>query len=233
MSDAGFDADLKKLQSKIDHDFRNEALLRDALTHSSAAAEANYERLEFLGDRVLGLVMAHVLYQKFPNEAEGDLAKRQAALVQGTTLAEIAISIDLGDYIYFSDAERAAGGADNEHILADSMEALIGALYLDHGLGACEELIKQLWGDTLYTMKKPPLHPKTELQELLQGKNVALPAYEITDQNGPDHAPVFEITLSVKGFDPIKAEGRSRSMAEKEAAEAFLNTYRADIEKNE
>ena len=141
--------DWNALQTTLDYQFHNPDLLKTALTHSSAGEGVNYERLEFLGDRVLGLVMAHVLYEKFPDEAEGHLAKRQAALVQGTTLAEIAQTIDLGDYLILSDAERAAGGAENIHILADAMEAIIGAIYLDEGLTPCAALIERLWGETL------------------------------------------------------------------------------------
>lgn len=217
--------DFDALQQTLQYHFKDIDLLETALTHSSAGRDCNYERLEFLGDRVLGLVMAHVLFDKFPDEAEGNLAKRQAALVQGSTLADIAKTIDLGDFLILSDAERAAGGAENIHLLADAMEAIIGAMYLDSDLSACATLIECLWNEKLYIMEAPPQHPKTELQELLQSNALSLPQYEITGQSGPDHAPIFEVTLSVHGFDPVRAEGRSRQMAEKEAAKAFLRDY--------
>ncbi len=214
-----------KIQDIIGHNFKNSALLETALTHSSAGQGHNYERLEFLGDRVLGLAVADVLYKKFPDEPEGDMAKRLAALVQGTMLARIAKEIDLGSFIVFSDAEREAGGAKNDHILADVMEAMIGALYLDAGLEKCQAMVEKLWGKHLYEVKKPPAHPKTALQEWAQGRGLSLPAYEIIGQTGPDHAPIFEIKLSVEGFNHIRAEGKSRQDAEKAAARAFMKKY--------
>lgn len=213
---------LKDLQAGIHHDFSNPALLQDALTHSSTGKATNYERLEFLGDRVLGLVMAQILFQKFPGETEGDLAKRLAALVQGSQLAQIAAQLQLGEHIVLSDAERGTGGAAKENILADALEALIGALYLDAGLGKCATLIEELWGDSFYQMKNPPQHPKTSLQEWAQAQGLPLPEYEIAGQSGPDHAPVFEVRLHVKGHKDMTAQGRSRQEAEKEVATLFM-----------
>lgn len=212
------------LEKKIGHVFSDKTLLSTALTHSSTGQGHNYERLEFLGDRVLGLVVAEALYNRFPEEPEGHLAKRLAALVQGTTLAEIALNIDLGAHIDFSDAERGAGGASNNNILADVFESVIGALYLDAGFAACQTLIERLLHDRFFEMKAPPQHPKTALQEWAQGASLALPEYKITAQDGPDHAPEFEITLSVQGHKPISARGRSRQEAEKAVAEIFLQT---------
>lgn len=211
-----------ELEQKIGHVFGNQTLLKTALTHSSTGALANYERLEFLGDRVLGLVVAQVLYEKFPAEPEGHLAKRLAALVQGSFLAQIAREMHLGDYIDFSGAEAAAGGAENENILADVFESLIGALYLDSGFKTCHALIIKLWGDRFDSMKTPPQHPKTTLQEWTQSKNLPLPSYKIIDQSGPDHAPVFDVKLSVQGYEPVHAKAASRQEAEKLAAAAFL-----------
>jgi ribonuclease-3 len=216
---------LQTLQSKIDYSFKDETLLRDALTHSSTGGATNYERLEFLGDRVLGLAVAELLYKKFPNEREGDLAKRLAALVQGSFLAQIAREIDINQAITLSDSERQAGGADNENIMADVFEAVIGALYLDSDFETCRALIERLWGERLHERKSPPQHPKTSLQEWAQGQALPLPAYEITGQSGPDHAPSFEITVTVEGYDAVSASGRSRQEAEKLAAKAFLSAY--------
>ncbi len=213
---------LENLEKQIGYEFKNRDLLRVALTHSSTGETENYERLEFLGDRVLGLVIASVLYENFPNEKEGDLAKRLAALVQGQTLAHLSVRISLGDYINFSDAERDSGGAENEHILADVYESVIGALYLDGGFEPCSRLIKTQWQDILYTMKKPPQHPKTAIQEWAQGQGLPLPNYDIVGQHGPDHAPVFEVRLRVKGYDAVHATGKSRAEAEKQAAESFM-----------
>ncbi len=214
---------LETLEKIIGHNFKDKTLIGTALTHSSTGQGKNYERLEFLGDRVLGLIVAQSLYEKFPNEKEGDLAKRLAALVQGSLLAKIAAKINLGAYIQFSEAERIAGGADNDHILADVFEAMLGALYIDAGFDVCSEFVTKLFQDDFYTMKKPPQHPKTALQEWMQGAGLSLPVYEIVGQSGPDHAPVFEVKLSIKGYPVVIAEGHSRQEAEKVAALLMLD----------
>ncbi|MCB1555942.1 MAG: ribonuclease III [Alphaproteobacteria bacterium] len=211
-----------ELQTMLNYRFRDEKRLEKALTHSSAGADGNYERLEFLGDRVLGLVMAHVLYETFPDEAEGDLAKRHAALVQGKTLADIAREIDLGATMILSDAEARGGGTDNDSILADGVEAVIGALYLDGGLAPCAAAIKTLWGERVREMNEPPRDPKTALQEWAQGRGLPLPLYEEIGREGPDHAPEFTIQATVQGFDPAAAKGSSRRAAEKTAAATLL-----------
>lgn len=221
--------DLKALQDKIGHEFENPTLLETALTHSSTGSKQNYERLEFLGDRVLGLAVSETLYKKFPNEPEGHLAKRLSALVQGTFLAQISREMELGQYIKFSDAEAAAGGAENDNILADVFESMIGALYLDTDYETCRALIQKIWGERFDTMKKPPQHPKTKLQEWAQSKNLPLPHYKITNQSGPDHAPVFDITLTIEGFDTITVQGPSRQEAEKRAAAAFIEKHEKEI----
>lgn len=219
---------MEQLQDKIGYQFKNISLLKMALTHSSTGEKNNYERLEFLGDRVLGLVIAAFIFTKFPKEDEGDLAKRLASLVQGQTLADLSSRISLGDFIILSDAEAAAGGAQNEHILADVFEAVIGAMYLDGGFEPCRILIETQWQDTLYTMKKPPQHPKTAIQEWAQGQGLPLPDYDIIEQSGPDHAPVFKIQLNVKDHESVTASGKSRAEAEKEAAELFMNNVKKD-----
>lgn len=213
---------LEQLEDSIDHRFKDKDLLRAALTHSSTGLNINYERLEFLGDRVLGLVVAEMLYQRFPAEKEGDLARRLAALVQGSFLAHIAQDMELGRYIQFSESESQAGGAENENILSDVFEALIGALYLDAGFDAPQRLIEKFWHDRLDAASKPPQHPKTRLQEWAQGKGLPLPDYRMSGQKGPDHAPIFDVTLHVQGYEPVSAEGRSRQAAEKAVAEKFF-----------
>lgn len=215
------------LEEKLGYKFKNRDYLEKALTHSSTGKNINYERLEFLGDRVLGLIMAHRLFEIFPKENEGGLAKRHAALVQGKTLAVIAADNDLGDFIFLSDSEREAGGADNENILSDVLEALLGAIYLDGGLEAAQAVIKTLWGDNIKTLTKAPQDPKTELQEWAQARSLGLPNYKILDKSGPDHAPVFDIEVSVTGFDPVSATGNSRRLAEKEAATQLLKKLKA------
>jgi ribonuclease-3 len=213
---------LAELQEKINHRFADEKLLRMALTHASSDTGYSYERLEFLGDRVLGMAVADTLYQKFQTEPEGDLARRLSALVQGRTLAKIAREINLSDHISFSDSERAAGGGENEHILADVIEAMLGAVYLDAGYPACQQVVAKLWGDRFYKMLEPPQHPKTQLQEWAQAKALPLPVYAIENQTGPDHAPIFEVSVTVQGFGSVTASGRSRQEAEKQAAREFF-----------
>lgn len=210
------------LQEKMGCRIEGSPRLDAALTHSSTGADANYERLEFLGDRVLGLVMAEILYNAFPGESEGGLAKRHAALVQGKTLADIAREIDLGSVMILSAAERASGGAANENILSDGLEALIGALYLDEGLDFCRGAIERLWGGRVKVMNEAPQDPKTALQEWAQGRGLPLPAYELVKREGPDHAPAFEVKVAVNGFAPQAARGPSIRAAEKEAARLLL-----------
>jgi ribonuclease-3 len=188
--------------------------------------------LEFLGDRVLGLIVAETLFKEFSEENEGDLAKRFAALVQGDFLADVANRIHLGDYIEFSAAEREAGGAANANILADVFESLIGALYLDCGLETCRGLIMKLLSDGLYEMIAPPQHPKTELQEWAQSQGLPLPLYQIAQQTGPDHAPIFHVSLSVQSYETVIGEGRSRQQAEKEAAQKFLQVLEKSKKKD-
>ncbi|MCK5384277.1 MAG: ribonuclease III [Alphaproteobacteria bacterium] len=211
-----------ELQEKIGYVFKDPELLHRALTHSSLSGQENYERLEFLGDRVLGLVIATLLFKNFPEEKEGDMAKRLALLVQGKTLAQLSGNLSLGDYILLSSAEAASGGAKNDHILADVFEALIGALYIDGGYEPCSRLIETHWQDVIYTMHRPPQHPKTAVQEWAQGQGLPLPDYEIISQSGPAHAPVFEVRLSIKGHPPITAKGLSLADAEKKTAAEFM-----------
>jgi ribonuclease-3 len=217
--------DLTAFQARLGYRFGKEALLEQALTHSSHSGNNN-ERLEFLGDRVLNLVIAHALYEAFPREAEGALAKRHAGLVQAKMLVQIAQELSLGDILILSDAERATGGAMNENILSDAVEAVLGAIYLDAGYGPAQELVLRLWGARIHTINETHADPKTELQEFVQAKGWPLPDYEITGRSGPDHAPTFEITLTVRGQVPLTAMGPSRRAAEKEAAKAMLSVLK-------
>jgi ribonuclease-3 len=210
------------LQKRLGHDFANPELLDRALTHSSLGSDTNNERLEFLGDRVLGLVIAELLCETYPQDSEGDLAKRHAALVQGKILTRLAREIDFGAALLLSDAERAAGGHDNDNILADGLEAVLGAMYLDGGLPACEKAIRALWRDSVKNMTQPPQDPKTALQEWAQGRGLKLPEYEMVGREGPDHAPKFRISAQVEGYPAATAAGPSRRKAEKEAAAILL-----------
>lgn len=223
------DDPLQDIQECLDYTFNNKELLERALTHSSTGSATNYERLEFLGDRVVGLVIAHILWETFTDEAEGDLAKRHAALVQGKMLAKVARLMNLGKAMQLSDAERAAGGAENDNILADGVEGVIGALYVDGGLDPCAKAIKRLWGNSIHIMKAPPQDPKTALQEWAQARTLPLPVYELVGKEGPDHAPTFEIKVTVEGYPPWACKGTSRRNAEKEAA-AMLLAHLKEIE---
>lgn len=221
-----FEKSVVHLETVLNHAFSDRGLLRTALTHASAGERENYERLEFLGDRVLGLAVADLLYETFPSETEGPLAKRLAALVQRSVLAGVAAEIGLSETLILSTAERAAGGSANENILADTVEALLGALYRDAGWAPCVSFIRHVWSDRVRADKAPPEDPKTTLQEWTQGRGLGLPVYTMESRSGPDHAPLFTIRLDVAGYPPVRGIGSARARAEKEAAAAFLLSVR-------
>ena len=221
MSDTVDETALTNLQTAIGAYFAEQSRLEQALTHSSWA-QSDSERLEFLGDRVVGLVMAELLSKRFPDEPEGDLAKRHAALVRGEMMAEIGREISLGDALILSQAERDAGGADNDNLLADTLEAVIGALYLDQGLSSCSQTIETLWGRRITTLSQPPQDPKTALQEWAQARGLDVPAYAIVNRDGPDHAPQFEVEARLSDGRSARASASSRRAAEKEAARTLL-----------
>lgn len=210
------EANISIFQDKLGYRFKNTGLLLQALTHSSKMNESNNERLEFLGDRVLNLAIARALFEAFPDEPEGQLAKRNTGLVQAKTLASVAEDVGLGDYLSVS------GGVPNENILADGIEAVLGAIFLDSGMESAEKIVRALWGERITSISEIPSDPKTELQEWAQGRGLPLPAYEITAKSGPDHAPVFEIELTLRGQEALRAQGASRRAAEKEAARLML-----------
>lgn len=214
------------LEKKLGHTFANKKLLTQALTHPSLGGQ-NYERLEFLGDRVLSLIMAHALIELFPNESEGGIAKRHAALVSGETLAAIASILGVSDGVTISAKDRSTGLSEQENLLADVLEALIGAIYLDAGLEACRPVIASLWGDRLKTMTSPPADPKTELQEWAQSRGLAVPVYEVASRDGPDHAPHFTVRVTVSGHPPATSTGSSKRIGEKRAAAALLEQIRS------
>lgn len=216
---------LDRLQDALGHRFADTELLRDALTHPSVQGarenETGYERLEFLGDRILGLVVAEMLLNAYPDEAEGDLAKRHAAAVQRAALADIASELKLGEYLYLSPGEHKSGGRSNRAILADALEALIAALYLDGGLETAKNFIGKYWTAQIDRVA-PPQDPKTTLQEWVQGNGLDLPVYEIVSQSGPQHAPMFEMSVAVAGFAPVTASAKSKRKAEKLAAQRMM-----------
>lgn len=213
---------LAVFQDRLGFHFANPDVLDRALTHASTGGE-NYERLEFLGDRVLGLVIAEILYRCFPFEKEGSLARRHSALACTETLAKIARDLDVPSVVIASQAELASGGNKQDNLLADCMEAIIGAIFLDKGYVACQEVITALWGDRIYTLSQPPVDSKTALQEWAQGRGLPVPAYEIAERSGPDHAPVFKIRVTVQGVEAMEAVGASRRAAEKLVAQMMLD----------
>lgn len=210
------------IEKTLDYVFEDVKLLEAALTHASLQKkEGDYERLEFLGDRVLGLVVAALLYKAFPAENEGDLAKRHTALVQQKTLVDVALALDLPSHLRLSSGERKAGGLHKDTILSDAVEALIGAIYLDGGYAKAEKFITRIWQDKL-AAAAPPEDAKTMLQEWAQARGLPLPEYRVLSKAGSDHAPVFEIGVEVEGFILISAKSSSKRQAEKDAAALML-----------
>ncbi|MHA1113436.1 MAG: ribonuclease III [Alphaproteobacteria bacterium] len=213
-----------RLQVTIEHVFERPALLREALTHASAAgrAEPSYERLEFLGDRVLGLVVAETLFDRFPDEDEGALARRFAALVRREALAEVALMIGLGEFLILSSGEDDSGARANPAILADACEALIAALYRDGGMDAARVFIEHHWRPRMEADSEPPMDSKTAVQEWAQARGLALPVYALIAQEGPEHAPTFLIEARLSGQAPARGDGRSKRAAEQVAASVLL-----------
>ncbi|WP_207462500.1 ribonuclease III [Azospirillum sp. SYSU D00513] len=238
-------ADLDDLAKALGHGFRDGSLLLDAVTHPSLMGLERtgrgggrpaqgpglaYERLEFLGDRVLGLVVAEWLLERFPAEREGALAKRHASLVQREALGRVADTIGLGRHLRLSPAEASSGGRNNRTILADACEAVIGALYLDGGMDPARRFIREAWASQIERVQPPPLDPKTALQEWAQGKAKALPTYELVDQTGPAHEPEFRVRVRVEGCEPVTGTGSSKRIAEKQAASALLRQLGVQVD---
>lgn len=225
----------KDLTVHLGHEFHSPTLLQDALTHPSLAgfrqrkknSTTPYERLEFLGDRVLGLVIADWLYTTFPTASEGELAKRHAALVNRDALHAIALEIGLDKHLRLARGEATVAARKNLATLADALEALIGALYLDGGIEAAQGFIRRHWQQGV-AVEAAPADPKTALQEWAQGQGLPLPSYRVLDHSGPAHAPNFRIEVNVKGHPPTSAEGTSKRIAEKTAAAAFLARLREE-----
>ena len=216
--------DLGGLEAALGHQFENADLLVRALTHSSAAAERkdSNERLEFLGDRVLGLVVAGLLMETFADENEGKLGYRFSALARSESLARIAVDIGLGAHIVLSEAEEEFGGRKNASILADCCEAVIAALYLDGGLETAATFIHRHWKPLMDETPVPPKDAKTLLQEWAQEKGLPLPGYRVTKEDGPPHAPIFTVEATLHERKPATAHGPTKQAAEQAAAETLL-----------
>ncbi len=218
---------LERLAARLGHRFADPGLLRQALTHPSAlgqpgAAAQSYERLEFLGDRVIALLVAELLLERFPREAEGALAQRLAELVRRDSLAALALELDLGAALRLAKGEDSGGERDNPALLSDACEAVAGALYLDGGLAAARRLLVPLLVPLLERALEPPQDAKTALQEWAQGRGLPLPDYRETGRSGPDHEPLFTIEVSLPGQAGEIGEGRSKRQAEQAAAARLL-----------
>lgn len=211
------------LSEKLGYKFQDEALLRRALTHAGADSEGSNERLEFLGDRVLGLVVSETLYRRYPQEDEGALTRRVHALVRWEACAKVGEEIGLWDHMVLTRSE-AAGGRARGPIVGSACEAVIAALYLDGGMEAARRFIERQWEKMFADPGADTRDAKTRLQEWAQarGREGAAPVYSLKEQEGPDHAPRFVVEARVKGFDSVTGEGGSKRQAEQDAAAKLL-----------
>jgi ribonuclease III len=211
------------LEKRLGYTFSNAALLEEALTHVSAGSREHcYQRLEFLGDRVLGLVVSTMLFESFPGAPEGELSKRLADLVRKETCADVARSWQLGDELRLGEGEKRTGAKKRDAILGDACEAVIGAVFRDGGLSAADALIRANWTTRMQAPAVVPKDPKTRLQEIVQARGLPVPAYRDVGRSGPDHAPRFEVAVQVAGMNEISGHGPSKRLAERAAATAWL-----------
>lgn len=222
----------KALEDKLGYSFQSKALLQKALTHRSAIYEhrtprkkvkrvSSNERLEFIGDRVLGLVMAEWLLKRYPNEQEGDLGPRHAHLVSKTVLAQIAEILNISEVIHVATHEEKAGVHHTDSVLADAVEAILGAMYLDGGLNSVQKLVHKVWAKIIESQSLPPKDSKTALQEWVLARGLPLPVYELVSQEGPSHTPIFVIKVVAKNYEG-RGEGGNKRAAESAAAKDLL-----------
>ena len=210
----------------FNYKFNNPELLKEALSHPSLDSKDNnkqsYERLEFLGDAVLGLIIIEHLIKRFPQEDEGKLAQRKAGLVSGNTLSKIGKTLNIGQRILMSPSEEKHGGRDNPNNIENSLEALIAAIYLDSDLETTKNIILKYWNEYIENMIEVPLDAKSKLQEELQKRRRILPNYEVVSQTGPAHMLHFTVRLSIDGYKEAFGTGKSKKVAEKKAAAEML-----------
>jgi ribonuclease-3 len=204
------------LQASLDYAFQNMQILERALTHTSAGRAGDNERLEFLGDRVLGLAVAEMLLDKFPHEDEGDIGRRFAELVRAEALTQIGRTLGIDGALIL------VGPAANDSIVADATEAVIAALYLDGGYPAAAKFIERHWGPLIKSSDAPPQDAKTALQEWSQAQGLGLPKYSDIAREGPDHEPLFTVEVTVPGRGTASAQGSNKRAAEQEAAAVLL-----------
>lgn len=216
----------KELETKLGHRFRSVALLERALTHASVRggklARSDNERLEFIGDRVLGLAIAEILNEQYPDASEGELARRYNRLVRGEACAKVSRAIGLGAHLILSDSEADSGGREKATILADAAEAVLGAVFLDAGFDKARAVVRKLWEPQAGLAPEVSVDPKSALQEWAQGQGLALPKYSVVSRKGPDHAPRFTAEVNITGRAPAQGEGASKRIAEQAAASALL-----------
>lgn len=218
--------DLKSLEAKLGYVFTNQDTLRTSLTHSSARIREprsrDNERLEFLGDRVLGLAIAELLSERYPDATEGELARRFNRLVRKETCADVARAIDLGGYVVMSGGEHESGGRAKTTILGDACEAVLGAIFIDGGFPPARQMIRDHWLGILAGQDRVPADAKSTLQEWAQGRGMPLPRYDEVERQGPDHAPVFTAEVIIDNIEPGRGSGASKRTAEQAAAAAVL-----------
>lgn len=202
----------------------DETLWREALTHGSTGHERDYQRLEFLGDRVLGLVVAEWLHERSSGD-EGKLSQRLNALVSRATCARIARAIDLGPHIHLGKQAQDDGGRESDNILGDVMEALIGACFVTRGYDTARDLVRRLWVDAVEGKTGKAKHPKSALQEWAAGNRRRMPEYRLVERSGPDHAARFTVAVAIHGVGEAQATGTSKQEAETRAAEQFMRQY--------
>lgn len=215
---------LATIEERIGHRFTDRSLLERALTHTSAvgAAADSYQRLEFLGDRVLALTVAGMVYRAFPQAEEGELARRLNALVKRETCAEVARELGLGEAARLGSGEAQSGGRAKSAILGDIAEAVIAAIHLDGGFEPARAFVERLWGERMLSARGPLRDAKTTLQEWLQGRGLAAPVYRQVSRTGPDHDPLFTIAVDIVGAEGATGTGRSKREAEQNAATRVL-----------
>jgi ribonuclease-3 len=219
--------DVEALYAVLGHRFADPTLLREALTHRSAerptgAASADNDRLEFLGDRVLGLLISEYLYRRFADATAGELARRYNALVRQESLTRVAEAIGLGNHIRLSRSERSSGGAAKPALLADACEAVIAALYLDGGLDAARRFVVEHFAPLVIDATGAAKDAKTALQERAHARGLEQPQYHVVGQSGPAHEPSFSVSVTIAGRPPAVGQGRSKREAEQAAATALL-----------
>jgi len=226
---------LFNLEKAIDYKFHDQALLETALTHRSFG-HSNNERFEYLGDAALGFIIADAIFQKFPQSTEGELTRLRSSLVKGETLAKLGRELDLGSYIKLGPGEMKSGGWRRDSILANTLEAIIGAVYLDADMEVCRKCVVLLYQQLLSNISPDTLSkdPKTSLQELLQSRRLELPIYQVLSETGDAHERLFNVECTI--IEPeisVQAEGRSKRLAEQSAAEKALPVLEKKLKKTQ